>query len=152
MKYKSCDIGLRLNGNTSRYEWNDERMNKQPNTQTNPISNDYSARVSASVPSGVGFLGAGLMIQDIHKDLGVISLTVKGLNTAASVWLSAAVGVACGGGLYFSATFTTALMLVLLRFGPRATMDRADSVLGMSLPYRSSAPWRGKDVTTNTRW
>jgi len=80
------------------------------------------------------------MIQDIHKSTGITTLTVKGLNTASAVWLSAAVGVACGGGLYFAATFTTALMLVLLRFGPRATFDRADSVLGMSLPYRSDAP------------
>ena len=79
------------------------------------------------------------MVQDVHKDMeGTTSLTVRGLNTAASVWLSAAVGVACGGGLYFAASFTTALMLVLLRFGPRAKMDRADSVLGMSLPYRSN--------------
>lgn len=44
---------------------------------------------------------------------------VHGLTTAASLWLSAAVGVACGGTLYFAASFGTAVMLVLLRFGPR---------------------------------
>ena len=44
---------------------------------------------------------------------------VHGLTTAASLWLSAAVGVACGGELYFAATYGTAVMLVLLRFGPR---------------------------------
>ena len=39
--------------------------------------------------------------------------------TAGSVWLSAAVGISCGGGLYFVAFYTTALLLVMLRFLPR---------------------------------
>ncbi|KAL7529342.1 hypothetical protein ACHAXR_002914 [Thalassiosira sp. AJA248-18] len=87
------------------------------------------ARVSAAIPSGVGFLGAGLIVKDIYKDVdGESTHSVKGLKTAASVWLSAAVGVACGGGLYFVATYTTALMLVLLRFGPRS-LGRPESVL-----------------------
>ena len=51
---------------------------------------------------------------------------VHGLTTAASLWLSAAVGVACGGTLYFAAMFGTAVMLVLLRFGPRMTDDSGD--------------------------
>ncbi len=128
-----------ISGDIGTRSWKPNQY--QPTPHKPNITSRYSARVSASVPSGVGFLGAGLMVQDIHKDYsGVTTLTVMGLNTAASVWLSAAVGVACGGGLYFSAIFTTALMLVLLRFGPRATLDRADSVLGMSLPYRSNAP------------
>lgn len=93
------------------------------------------ARVSAAVPSGVGFLGAGLIVKDIYKDIDgeMILHTIKGLNTAASVWLSAAVGVAAGGGLYFVATFTSALILVLLRFGPR-DLVRTDSILGSVLP------------------
>ena len=91
------------------------------------------ARVSAAVPSGVGFLGAGLIVKDIYKENGEMTHTIKGLNTAASVWLSAAVGVAAGGGLYFVATFTSALILVLLRFGPR-DLVRTDSILGSVLP------------------
>lgn len=95
---------------------------------------------SAAVPSGVGFLGAGLMVKDIYKDAdGELAHTIKGLNTAASVWLSAAVGVACGGGLYFVASFTTALMLVLLRFGPR-NLVRQESILGTILPERHDPP------------
>ena len=98
------------------------------------------ARVSAAVPSGVGFLGAGLMVKDVYKELdGSPALTIKGLNTAASVWLSAAVGVASGGGLYFVATYTTALLLVLLRFGPR-TLVRQESVLGMGILPMTEAP------------
>lgn len=44
---------------------------------------------------------------------------VHGLTTAASVWLSAAVGVGSGGGLYFICTYAVALIIVVLRFGPR---------------------------------
>jgi uncharacterized membrane protein YhiD involved in acid resistance len=89
------------------------------------------ARVSAAIPSGVGFLGAGLMVQDILHDeqTGQKHHSVKGIHTAASVWLSAAVGVACGGGQYFVATFTSMLLMVLLRFGPRSVFgsERQDS-------------------------
>lgn len=80
------------------------------------------------------------MVKDIYKDEGgETTHTVKGLNTAASVWLSAAVGVACGGGLYFVATFTSALMLILLRFGPR-TLVRQESILGTLLPEWHAPP------------
>ncbi|KAL3776987.1 hypothetical protein ACHAWO_006341 [Cyclotella atomus] len=79
--------------------------------EVSPMSWD-PARVSAALPSGVGFLGAALIVKDKKKDIdGEIQHFVKGINTAASVWLSAAVGAACGGGLYFVASFTTALML-----------------------------------------
>jgi uncharacterized membrane protein YhiD involved in acid resistance len=88
--------------------------------------------VSAAVPSGVGFLGAGLVVQDIIKDefTGHTSHTIKGIATAASVWLSAAVGIACGGGMYFSAAFTCALLMMLLRFGPRSAAERGASIRG----------------------
>ena len=79
-----------------------------------------ASRVAASIPSGVGFLGAGLIFKQVEKDNnGEDNHTVHGLTTAASVWLSAAVGIACGGEMYFSATFSIAIMLLLLRFGPR---------------------------------
>lgn len=79
-----------------------------------------ASRISAAIPSGVGFLGAGLIFKEAEKDEhGAVSHVVHGLTTSASLWLSAAVGVACGGELYFAATFGIALMLVLLRFGPR---------------------------------
>lgn len=85
-----------------------------------PMSWD-SSRVSASIPSGVGFLGAGLIVKSSEKDpvTGESHHLVQGITTAAATWLSAAVGIACGGGLYFAASFSTALNLLLLRFGPR---------------------------------
>eukprot|EP00527_Entomoneis_sp_CCMP2396_P008031 CAMPEP_0198150464 /NCGR_PEP_ID=MMETSP1443-20131203/51037_1 /TAXON_ID=186043 /ORGANISM="Entomoneis sp., Strain CCMP2396" /LENGTH=275 /DNA_ID=CAMNT_0043815773 /DNA_START=319 /DNA_END=1146 /DNA_ORIENTATION=- len=85
-----------------------------------PMSWD-SSRISAAIPSGVGFLGAGLIFKEAQKDelTGIQQHVVHGLTTATSVWLSAAVGVACGGSMYFVASFSTAIMLILLRFGPR---------------------------------
>ena len=85
-----------------------------------PMSWDAS-RISAAIPSGVGFLGAGMIFKEkqIDKETGENSHIVHGLTTSASLWLSAAVGIACGGELYYPATFCVAIVLVLLRFGPR---------------------------------
>lgn len=83
-----------------------------------PMAWDAS-RVSAAIPSGVGFLGSALIFKS--NDEGTHA--VHGLTTAASVWLSAAVGIACAGGLYFVSSFGTAIMLLMLRFGPRFNDD-----------------------------
>lgn len=73
-----------------------------------------SSRVAAALPSGVGFLGGAL----IFKDSGQI----KGLTTACGVWLACAVGMCCGGGLYFVSFFGVAGVVAVLRFGPRSAM------------------------------
>lgn len=78
-----------------------------------------ASRISAAIPSGVGFLGAGLIFKD-QRSTGDMPI-VHGLTTAASLWLSAAVGIACGGELFFPATLGVAIMLLLLRFGPRGS-------------------------------
>lgn len=85
-----------------------------------PMNWDGS-RVAAAIPSGVGFLGAGIIWKQVNKDGD--GHTVSGLTTAASIWLSAAVGIACSGELYFAATFSVAVMLIMLRFGPRTPSD-----------------------------
>jgi uncharacterized membrane protein YhiD involved in acid resistance len=85
-----------------------------------PMAWDAS-RVSAAIPSGVGFLGSALIFKQQDGDGG--SHVVHGLTTAASLWLSSAVGIACAGGLFFVASFSTAIMLVVLRFGPRSNED-----------------------------
>ncbi|MFZ1920051.1 MAG: MgtC/SapB family protein [Xanthobacteraceae bacterium] len=64
------------------------------------------SRVAAQVVSGIGFLGAGAILAR-----GEI---VKGLTTAASIWTVAAIGLAVGGGLYFAAGTSTAVILVIL--------------------------------------
>jgi len=77
--------------------------------------------VAAAIPSGVGFLGAAVIWKQVNKEED--GHTVHGLTTAASVWLSAAVGIACSGELYFAATFSVAIMLLMLRFGPRGLSE-----------------------------
>lgn len=101
-----------------------------------PMNWDAS-RVSAAIPSGVGFLGAGLIVKSSEVDpaTGDRHHLVQGITTAAATWLSAAVGIACGGGMYFTACFTTALNLSLLRFGPRAAGAEED----MSAASRNSS-------------
>lgn len=78
-----------------------------------------ASRVSAAIPSGVGFLGAGLIWKSsIDVTDGQVH-QVHGLTTAAVVWLSASVGVGCGGSMFFNTIFATVLVLMVLRFGPK---------------------------------
>lgn len=66
------------------------------------------SRIAAGVITGIGFLGAGAIIREREG--------VKGLTTAASLWVVAAIGLAVGCGFYSAAAFTTALTLVVLLF------------------------------------
>ena len=66
-------------------------------------------RVAAQIVTGVGFLGAGTIWRT--------SSTVRGLTTAASIWLVAAVGMLVGSGLYLLAIFTTVCGFATLRWG-----------------------------------
>ncbi|WP_461156203.1 MgtC/SapB family protein [Saccharopolyspora tripterygii] len=67
------------------------------------------SRVAAQIVSGIGFIGGGLIF--VRRD------AVRGLTTAASVWLVAAVGMACGGGLVLLAAATTGVhFLVAIGF------------------------------------
>jgi putative Mg2+ transporter-C (MgtC) family protein len=65
-----------------------------------------TARVAAQIVTGVGFLGAGVVLQARGH--------VRGLTTAASIWLVAAIGMAVGTGSYLLAVFTTLLSMVSL--------------------------------------
>ena len=66
----------------------------------------HVSRVAAQVVSGIGFIGAGTII--FHKSENV----VRGLPTAAGLWVTAAIGLACGGGLYVLSAAATFLVLV----------------------------------------
>lgn len=63
-----------------------------------------SSRVAAQVVSGIGFLGAGTII--FQKNV------VRGLTTAAGLWVTAAIGLACGTGMFMAAAIVTAMMLL----------------------------------------
>lgn len=62
-----------------------------------------SARVAAQIVSGVGFLGAGMIVYKRNE--------VYGLTTAAGVWATAGVGMACGGRLYYVAIGATVILI-----------------------------------------
>jgi len=65
------------------------------------------SRVAAQIVSGIGFLGAGVILRQ--------ELTIVGVTTAASIWVSAAIGMAAGTGLYLIAIFATLLAFIALR-------------------------------------
>ena len=64
------------------------------------------SRVAAQIVTGVGFLGAGTILRS--------GLTISGLTTAATIWATAAIGMAVGSGLYIAAASGTILVLVIL--------------------------------------
>lgn len=63
-------------------------------------------RVAAQIVTGVGFIGAGIIIFEQSK--------LKGVTTAASLWLASAIGTAVGFGMYAIAIFTTILAVLVL--------------------------------------
>ncbi len=75
------------------------------------------SRIASQVVTGIGFIGAGTII--LQKQM------VRGLTTAAGLWVTAAIGLACGNGMYLIALITTAIVLVSL------------GVLNIYLPYFS---------------
>ena len=71
---------------------------------SNMFDNELSpTRVGAQVVSGIGFLGAGIIFRD--------GFTVHGLNTAATLWCAAAVGLICGAGGFAVAGLATAVVI-----------------------------------------
>ncbi len=63
-------------------------------------------RIAAQIVTGIGFLGAGVILKE--------GLTVRGLTTAACLWIAAAVGMAAGAGLYLIGALTTLIALFAL--------------------------------------
>ncbi|AQA15001.1 MULTISPECIES: MgtC/SapB family protein [Streptomyces] len=127
------------------------------------------SRVAAQIVSGIGFIGGGLIF--VRRD------AVRGLTTAATVWLTCAVGMACGGGLALLATAATVVHFLVIRGYPLFTrrlpaLWSAERV-ELQLSYRvgtgllprvlelctaagykvgrvrvDRAPWKGRDRTT----
>lgn len=72
------------------------------------LKNGDPGRIAAQVVSGIGFLGAGAIIQ--------MKGSVRGLTTAAGIWIVAAIGLAVGAGLYMASIVATGLILVVLMY------------------------------------
>ena len=70
------------------------------------LKNGDPGRIAAQVITGIGFLGAGAIIQ--------MKGSVRGLTTAAGIWMVATIGMAVGVGMYLVSVVATGLMLVIL--------------------------------------
>lgn len=84
----------------------------------NAITSD-TTRIAAQVVSGIGFLGAGIILKDGNR--------VKGLNTAATLWCVSAIGVLTASGMIIEATIGTSFILIsniLLRIISKRIMDK----------------------------
>ena len=83
-----------------------------------------SSRVAAQVVSGIGFLGAGTII--FQKNV------VHGLTTAAGLWVTAAIGLACGTGMFAVAGATTVLVLRGLEVVNALHPHRSHTIISLS--------------------
>jgi putative Mg2+ transporter-C (MgtC) family protein len=87
----------------------------QPGPGGTVVSYYDPTRIAAQIVAGIGFLGAGAIIRQ--------GINVRGLTTAAALWISAAVGMAAGAGFYLGAVATTVLALLAL-VGLRGLRER----------------------------
>lgn len=71
------------------------------------IEPDHAARIAAQIVTGIGFLGAGLILKE--------GTTVHNLTTAASLWFAAAIGMAFGFGFYVIGILSTFVAILTLR-------------------------------------
>ena len=93
-----------------------------------------AARVAAQVVSGIGFIGAGVIIFQRN--------VVRGVTTAAGLWVAAAIGLACGAGMYDIAVAATLLTLLCLeamhwiskKYGEKSVTITVSPIKGEDLP------------------
>lgn len=93
------------------------------------LKNGDPGRIAAQVVSGVGFLGAGAIIQ--------MKGSVRGLTTAAGIWMAACIGLAVGAGMYGVAIVATLLIIFILlymeRFEQRANLQWESKVVRLKV-------------------
>jgi putative Mg2+ transporter-C (MgtC) family protein len=93
-------VGAALFTLVSAFAWTDWQFSNASGVVFDPT------RIAAQVVTGIGFLGAGAIIRQ--------GLSVRGLTTAATLWVVAAIGMATGAGFYSAAVITTVLVLFSL--------------------------------------
>lgn len=106
-------LGAALFTLVSAYAWTDFTFSQAGGVTFDPT------RIAAQIVTGIGFLGAGAIIRQ--------GLSVRGLTTAATLWIVAAVGMACGAGFYWAAAAGTVIALISLwplRVVSRRLFDR----------------------------
>ena len=82
------------------YEWQWVRARFPETMRMDPT------RMAQGIMTGIGFLGAGVIFKE--------ALSVRGLTTAASIWITAAIGILIGIGFYYPAAISTGLVLFVL--------------------------------------
>ena len=87
-------------------------------------------RIAAQIVSGVGFLGAGAILREGGE--------IRGLTTAATVWLAAALGMGVGGGLLLFSIGAAAIILVALLFFP--SLERMMGTISQVRTYHVTCP------------
>jgi putative Mg2+ transporter-C (MgtC) family protein len=93
-------VGAALFTIVSAYAWTDWNFSNESGLVFDPT------RIAAQIVTGIGFLGAGAIIRQ--------GLSIRGLTTAATLWVVAAIGMATGAGYYPAAVITTVVVLVSL--------------------------------------
>ena len=93
------------------------------------LKNGDPGRIAAQVITGIGFLGGGAMIQ--------MRGTIKGLTTAAGIWITAIIGMAVGIGMYTVSICTTCLVLVTLitfeQYSKRRKLGQDSKVINITV-------------------
>jgi putative Mg2+ transporter-C (MgtC) family protein len=129
-------VGSALFTIVSAYAWGDFVFSRQGGTVLDPT------RIAAQIVTGIGFLGAGAIIRQ--------GFSIRGLTTAAGLWVVAAIGMAAGAGFYSGALIATAIVLVGLgplrwaEYGLLSRLRREARVLEVDLrPEQPIAPLLG---------
>ena len=93
------------------------------------LKNGDPGRIAAQVITGIGFLGGGAMIQ--------MRGTIKGLTTAAGIWITAIIGMAVGIGMYLVSFAATALVLITLitfeQYSKRKKIGQDSKVINLTI-------------------
>ncbi len=124
-------VGAALFTLVSAYAWSDWAFSTEEGLVFDPT------RIAAQVVTGIGFLGAGAIIRE--------GLSVRGLTTAATLWVVAAIGMATGAGYYAAAVITTVLVLVslwplrLIAYRVSGRLRPEEGRLAVELPAGASA-------------
>ena len=96
-------------------------------------ANVDKGRVASNIVQGIGFIGAGLILHNRSR--------ISGLTSAASVWVVASIGMACGAGLFAAAAIATAIVILALEVV--GILERRASIKIYPLIYEA----RGRDQT-----
>jgi putative Mg2+ transporter-C (MgtC) family protein len=124
-------VGAALFTIVSAYAWTDWQFSNSSGIVFDPT------RIAAQIVTGIGFLGAGAIIRQ--------GFSVRGLTTAATLWVVAAIGMATGAGYYAAAVITTVLVLFslwplrILAFRVSERVRPEEGRLAVDLPAGASA-------------